>query len=130
MDIIKELFPLSELDIEYKSNNKRKAYRIKCKDLFVFFRNKKYKVKDISATGIGILLEDDISVKEGMDITIDLFVQDKLFLKDLKAKVVRVDGNLIGCEFKDLSRRDELALDKLVLELQKKELERRKTKTL
>ncbi len=125
MDIIKELFPLSELDLEYQSSNKRKAYRVKGENLSVLFRGKKYKVKDISATGIGILLEDGVSIREGTDIVIDLFIQDKLFLKNLKAKVVRVKGNLIGCEFKNLSRREELALDKLVLELQKKELERK-----
>ena len=50
-------------------------------------------------------------------------------LGDLKAKVMRVlDRGIIGCNFLTMERRQEIKLDKLVLEVQKRLIELRKAK--
>ncbi len=126
---IEELFPLSEIDIEFESNNKRRAYRVKCKDFFVEYENKRFKVNDISATGISFWIDEKTSFKEGTEFNLNLLLKEKPILEDLRAKVVRREKDLVGCEFVDLNRKQVLALDKLVLELQKKEIEKLKKKS-
>ncbi len=126
MDISKELFPLEDLSFEYNTSNKREAYRVKGLDLYVQLNDTKLKVKDLSSTGIGILNDKDIPFEKGMEINLSLLLKDNPLLEGLKAKVIRIKDKTIGCEFVDLDRRKELALDKIVLEYQKQELAKKK----
>ena len=64
-----------------------------------------------------------------MIVSFDLLLNKRLFLGDLKGKVMRVlDKGIIGCNFEPMDRRQEIKLDKLVLEVQKRLIELRKAK--
>ena len=65
-----------------------------------------------------------------MTFSFDLLLNKRLFLGDLKGKVMRVitEKGIIGCNFDGMERRQEIKLDKLVLEVQKRLIELRKAK--
>jgi hypothetical protein len=85
-------------------------------------------VSDISASGFAF--EDNPrGYSSGLEFTFDLLLSKKLFLGELKGKVMRVlDRGIIGCNFMEMDRRQEIKLDKLVLEVQKRLIELRKAK--
>ncbi len=84
-----------------------------------------YKVNDISAGGISMNVPADRCVKD-QDLALDLLVVDKLYLHGLSARVVRRFAEECACAFQELSRAQELKLDKLVLEMQKRFILQRK----
>ncbi|MBI5520964.1 MAG: PilZ domain-containing protein [Desulfovibrio sp.] len=87
-----------------------------------------FPVSDISASGFAFA-DNPRGYSSGMVFSFDLLLGKKLFLGDLKAKVMRVlDKGIIGCNFLEMDRRQEIKLDKLVLEVQKRLIELRKAK--
>ncbi len=110
----------------------RQAYRTRVPGLDIRINTKKgpldFPVSDISASGFAF--EDNPrGYSSGLEFTFDLLLSKKLFLGELKAKVMRVlDRGIIGCNFMEMDRRQEIKLDKLVLEVQKRLIELRKAK--
>jgi len=107
----------------------RKAFRTRVPGLTVLFSGQKraFEVKDLSATGLAVL-EHETGIKEGQRMTCDLLINNKLFLGEIKVDVCRVlDNGIIGANFADLNRKQQAKLDKLVLEVQKRLIELRKT---
>ncbi len=87
-----------------------------------------FPVSDISATGFAFT-DNPRNYSSGMEFSFDLLLGKRLFLGNLKAKVMRVlDKGIIGCNFMEMERRQEIKLDKLVLEVQKRLIELRKAK--
>lgn len=84
-----------------------------------------FEVNDISASGICMTVPE-IAFAKGRVLHLDLFIAGSLFLKDLEALVIRAVPGECACAFQNLVRRHELKLDKLVLELQKREIIRRR----
>lgn len=108
----------------------RKAFRTRVPGLLirVIESGREYQVKDLSASGFAILEENRL-FKEGHTFQFDLLLAKKLFLTQVTAKIMRVlDNGIVGCNFADLDRRQEMKLDKLVLEVQKRLIELRKAK--
>ncbi|HMM37947.1 MAG TPA: PilZ domain-containing protein [Desulfovibrio sp.] len=108
----------------------RKAFRTRVPGLLVRIAGsgKEYQVKDLSASGFAILEEAKV-FKEGQPFEFDLLLARKLFLSQVKGRVMRIlDNGIVGCNFQDLDRRQEMKLDKLVLEVQKRLIELRKAK--
>ncbi|MCM0755139.1 PilZ domain-containing protein [Desulfovibrio aminophilus] len=108
----------------------RKAFRTRVPGLLIRVADsgKEYQVKDLSASGFAILEEARV-FKEGQAFEFDLLLARKLFLSQIKGRVMRVlDNGIVGCNFQDLDRRQEMKLDKLVLEVQKRLIELRKAK--
>ncbi|WP_449242372.1 PilZ domain-containing protein, partial [Desulfovibrio sp.] len=100
----------------------RKAFRTRVPGLLIRVADsgKEYQVKDLSASGFAILEEARV-FKEGQAFEFDLLLARKLFLSQIKGRVMRVlDNGIVGCNFQDLDRRQEMKLDKLVLEVQKR----------
>jgi hypothetical protein len=89
---------------------------------------REFPVRDISATGFAFTAPArDFSM--GMLLSLDLLLSKRLLLGDLKAKVVHVrEEGAVGCSFQEMQRRQEIKLDKLVLEVQKRLIELRKAK--
>ncbi len=120
-------------DIQIDEEDKlRQAYRTRVPGLDIRINSKRgpldFPVSDISA--LGFAFEDNPrGYSPGQEFTFDLLLAKKLFLGDLKAKVMRVlDRGIIGCNFLVMERRQEIKLDKLVLEVQKRLIELRKAK--
>jgi hypothetical protein len=108
----------------------RKAFRTRVPGLFIRITDtgREYQVKDLSASGFAILEENRL-FKEGQSFQFDLLLAKKLFLTQITGKVMRVlDNGIVGCNFAGLDRRQEMKLDKLVLEVQKRLIELRKAK--
>ncbi|MES9994892.1 PilZ domain-containing protein [Desulfovibrio aminophilus] len=108
----------------------RKAFRTRVPGLLIRIAEsgKEYQVKDLSASGFAILEEAKV-FKEGQPFEFDLLLARKLFLSQVKGRVMRIlDNGIVGCNFQDLDRRQEMKLDKLVLEVQKRLIELRKAK--
>lgn len=109
----------------------RKAFRTRVPGLFIRITEsgREYQVKDLSASGFAILEEERTRFKEGQTFLFDLLLAKKLFLTQITGKIMRVlDNGIIGCNFAGLDRRQEMKLDKLVLEVQKRLIELRKAK--
>lgn len=120
-----------KLNLELDGEQQRKAFRTRVPGFFVRLRDtgKTYAIKDLSATGFAIL-DESKSFTEGETHRVDLFLKQKPFLEDLKGRVMRVVPNgIIGWNFEDMDRRQEMRLDKLVLEVQKRLIKMKKQKS-
>lgn len=116
------------MDFDFKIGDERdygrQAFRTKVPGLEVKVEGEGdayYPVADLSASGFAF--EDASGIrKEGEFLVVEFYLKRKLFLGGVEAEVVRIisSKNLIGCTFKELNRRQEARLDKLVLEVQKR----------
>lgn len=105
----------------------RKAFRTRVPGLTARFLelDVTLPVKDLSATGFAV--EGEAGMTEGSEHTIDLLLNDKLFLGDIRSTVIRtMDNGIVGLNFGTLDRRKQQRLDKLVLEVQKRLIALRK----
>ncbi len=84
-----------------------------------------YDVNDISAGGLCMAVPEGACVK-GESLVLDIVIAGKRYLSGLAADVVRAAGTECACAFRGLNRQQELKLDKLVLEMQKRYIARRK----
>jgi hypothetical protein len=110
----------------------RRAFRARVVGLGVrvHSRDRDYPVKDISATGLG-LLDETRGFRQGESLVVDLEIHGRPFLRDLPATVVRVhDSGIVGLDFTKLDPKVEQRLDKLVLEIQKRLIDLRKAREL
>lgn len=111
----------------------RQAYRTRVPGLDVRIVTKNgeqdFPVLDISASGFAFA-DSPRGWSNGQDFEFQLLLAKRLFLDEVKGKVMRVidEKGVIGCVFRDLDRRQEIKLDKLVLEVQKRLIELRKAK--
>lgn len=105
----------------------RSAFRTQVPNLSARIGDKIFKVKDLSVAGIAVF-DDECCMESGTKVEIDLMLKDKVFLKELPAEVVRAkkDEGFVGLSFYGLDRRRQALLDKLVLEVQKRVIVKRK----
>ncbi len=110
----------------------RQAFRTRVPGLDVRLMTKagvqEFQIRDISSTGFAFA-DSPRGYSSGQELVVDILLAKRLFLGDIKAKVMRVlDNGIIGCNFAGMDRRQEIKLDKLVLEVQKRLIELRKAK--
>lgn len=119
-----------EYEFEYPGqDNPRKAYREHVPGLKAAFqgRDEVWQVKDLSAVGLGVYTAPgNLGLSPGQEVYVTLFRYGKLMLQDLPARVTRQDEEITAFEFLELGRRQEYELDKLVLEIQKEMINRKK----
>ena len=84
-----------------------------------------FDVNDISAGGV-CMTAPEIRFEKGRNLRLDLLIAGRLFLKGVEALVVRAVPGECACAFQNLTRHQELKLDKLVLEVQKRDIIRRR----
>lgn len=82
-------------------------------------------VNDISAGGVCIAMPE-LRFEKGRLLRLDLLIAGRLFLKGMESLVVRAVPGECACAFQNLTRHQELKLDKLVLEVQKRDITRRR----
>lgn len=108
----------------------RKAFRTRVPgfDARIVGTGRVFPVKDVSASGVA-LMDESKSLREGKALELEFFLNRKLFLGGAKCRVMRVlDNGIVGVNFVDLDRHQQIRLDKLVLEVQKRLIELRKAK--
>lgn len=100
----------------------RKAYRTSVPGLEARIHplNKVIKISDLSALGMGLVDKDLKRLQVGHMFECDLFLNKKLYIAGLKASIIRIKDDLVGCRFDSMDARKEARLDKLVLEVQKR----------
>ncbi|MCH5276490.1 MAG: PilZ domain-containing protein [Desulfovibrionaceae bacterium] len=86
---------------------------------------KAFPVNDISSGGMCVTMPAS-RLSKGQVLPFDLFIAGRLFLKDVRAKVVRPSATECAFVFEPLALQQETKLDKLILELQKREIIRQR----
>jgi len=121
-----------DVEVIYDSSNKRRSFRVYLgKNNWFKLKVSKYyystffSVRDLSGTGVSFWIEKSIVFKEGDVFNLHFFVKDKPLFK-VKGKVVRVSKEHVACEFVEMNRQLQFQVDKLVLELQKQMIAKKK----
>lgn len=119
-------------DINFGDNEERarQAFRTRVPGLEVRFHDsdRAFGIKDISASGFAIM-DDSGFFKAGEHHDVSLYLNRKLFLGHAMVTVVRsLDNGIVGLTFDELKRQQALKLDKLVLEVQKRLIQLRKSR--
>jgi hypothetical protein len=119
-------------ELDFKIGNDedsaRRAFRAKVPGLKVLLRDRG-EIRDVmDISSMGLAFKDDTKTfHEGDSVLFDLLLNDKPFLVELKAVVMRVlDKGLVGVNFEIDDHHKEIRLDKLVLEIQKRMIAMRK----
>ncbi len=116
-----------QLDVRYSSDVPRKAYRVSIPGLKVIIkgRDDDYQAMDISAGGVAFSFseKDKPGLATGREIELSLKIKNRVFLENLRAVVIKSRDDFAACEFRDIPFRQEVLLDKLVLEVQKRMIE-------
>jgi c-di-GMP-binding flagellar brake protein YcgR len=118
--------------IIYPRHSQRQAYRISCPGLRAEMQpdGEFYLIRDLSAGGMALLDKQQRGreLAAGTRHKVSIWFKTRRMAHDIQVEVVRRSGDLIALKFQALSRRQEAFLDKLILELQKKEIAQRKQK--
>ncbi len=121
---------MSDLDFHYEvnTNNPRMSYRITYPGMTVKLEsgNTVYTVDNVSSAGIAFIGEADVSA--GQVVYLSLLINNKVFISNLEALVVRADkeNHFTGCLYQNLTRVQEKKLDVFILKLQKYEIAKHK----
>ena len=108
---------------EYSSEKRRASVRVRPMGMRVRLTGRDevsfFEVDDISAGGLHMKSPARLFAA-GQNIVLDIFVLDRCCIGALKARIVRSTENGCAVAFETLSRDQELRLDKIVLEMQKR----------
>ncbi len=108
-----------------ETQSQRHAYRTNVHGIEVRLNKGEhvFNVVDLSVSGCAFQMPKKL-LAEGQAFTLQMEVRQRVILADLRAKVIRsTDGGIVACNFLELTERQEYALDKLVLEIQKRMIE-------
>lgn len=112
------------LDFSFESacRSDRKVYRAAVQGISAALEDPPLavQVRDVSTFGVSFAAQTH-AFHVGQRVRVSLYIGNRLFLRSLDAHIVRlIENGYVACEFIDLSRRQEFAMDKLVLEVQKR----------
>lgn len=82
--------------------------------------------KDLSAGGTSFVPPEDRTFYQDQRLLLDILVAGRVYIQAVECVVVRATPNITACAFQALTRAQEIRLDKLVLETQKRLIARRK----
>ena len=104
------------------SPRRRGRYRVATRGLSMYLDDveQAFDIGDLSSSGCNLRAPAEL-LAVGRIFDCDLQIGNTGYLTDLKLKVVRhIAGNSVACVFQGLSRQQEITLDKLLLEIQKR----------
>lgn len=112
---------------ESSGGGRRQAFRVVPPGVTVRMEEtlESFDVNNISASGVSMSIPE-VRFEKGQELRFDLLIVGRLFLKGMEGRVARVVPGECACAFQNLSRHQELKLDNLVLEIQKRDIIRRK----
>lgn len=103
----------------------RRSYRATLPGLTAVVAGRAFPVNDISSGGMCVTMPGG-RLSKGQALQFDLFIASRLFLKDVHTKLVRASATECAFVFENLVSQQEMKLDKLILELQKREIIRQR----
>lgn len=103
----------------------RQSYRATLPGLTAVVAGRAFPVNDISSGGMCVTMPGG-RLSKGQELPFDLFIAGRLFLKDVHARVVRPSSAECAFVFQQMPPQQEAKLDKLILELQKREIIRQR----
>lgn len=117
-----------DLRIEFQTLEKdRSAYRANIPGLSIrLVGGEVSATKDLSAGGTSFAPPEGMTFRQGQHLLLDILVVGRLYIQALESVVVRATPNITACAFHELTRVQEMRLDKLVLETQKRLIARRR----
>ena len=121
----------ADFDFHYTGpeNKNRVTYRVSIQDALVHIEGHAapYALSNISASGLAFYAPD-AGFNHGEELIADITGKKRGFLKGLKLEIVRVNRKegIVACKMVDLDSDNEALIDKLVLEVQKRELARKR----
>ncbi len=119
-----------ELHYAGTENHGRLTYRVNLRNAHILIKGseKVFTLENISASGLAFHAPN-APFHAGERFIADVGGQRRTFLSNIKLEVVRVNkGNgLVACKMIDLDSHTEMLIDKLVLEVQKRELARKRS---
>ncbi len=120
------MMELENLTIIYKGKlGKRRCYRVfhrELKSIIKLPNNQKklFDIKDLNTYGIAFYVDNPKNLFNINDeVQVSIFFKKKLILKNIKARVIRIENNIVGCEFLNLTKKQEYTLDELCVTVQK-----------
>jgi hypothetical protein len=120
-----------DFSIEYTPNSRRSAFRVTYPNLFVRLEpnGHLFPIRDISALGVCFHPDghDHDIPKQNKVIQIAIIQNNDKVLARPNFKCVHISPSCIGGAFIDLDRRTEALLDKLILEIQKQQILKKKS---
>ena len=110
-----------DFHIGVNSPLQRGRYRVATRGLSLYLDDvaQAFDIRDLSSSGCNLHAPAGL-LAVGRIFDCDLHIGDAAYLTDLKVKVVRHVDNGVACVFQSLSDTQEIMLDKLLLELQKR----------
>lgn len=116
-----------DFDVDNSAPQQRGAYRAMVRGIQarILASNALYEVYDISISGCSIAAPLH-SFTIGTIMEMDFEIKGKTLIRSLKTKVMRhVPSGLVGFCFVEPTRQHETVLDKIILEVQKRQIARR-----
>jgi len=116
------LYDALDFYIEEHAGHPRGSYRVAADGLTLYLDDvaQTFDIRDISSSGCSLRAPAELFAV-GRIFNSDLHIGGAKYLMGLTIKVIRhIDNNSAACVFHALSRRQEIMLDKLLLEIQKR----------
>jgi len=113
-----------DFHLAQNSRHQRGRYRVAMQGLSLYLEDvaQAFEISDLSAGGCSLRASAAL-LAVGRIFNGDLHIGETSYLVDLKIKIIRhIAYNSVACAFQTLSRQQELALDKLLLEIQKRSI--------
>jgi len=118
------LYDVLDFHIEAHAKHPRGRYRVAAHGLTLYLDDvaQTCDIRDISSSGCSLRAPAEL-LATGRICNGDLHIGGAKYLMELTIKIIRhIDNNNVACVFHALSRRQEIMLDKLLLEIQKRSI--------
>ena len=118
------LYDVLDFYIEQHSKHQRGSYRVAVRGLTLYLNDmaQAFDIRDLSSNGCSLRAQAAL-LAVGRIVNGDLHIGSTGYLMDLTIKVIRhIAHDSVACIFQALSRRQEIMLDKLLLEIQKRSI--------
>jgi len=114
----------SQLQFTYPGDaSKRKSFRASFTGLRVIILGESFDVHDLSTSGLSFTKTEDIQIFQGRRYSAHVTIASRVYIADIPLQIVRIAQNLrVACRFIELTPRQEIRLDKLILEMQKRSI--------
>ena len=110
--------------IEQHFKHQRSGYRVAARGLTLYLDDiaQRFDILDLSSNGCRLRASAE-PLAAGRILSGDLYIGNAGYLADLAVKVIRhIADNSVACAFQALSRQQEIMLDRLLLEIQKRSI--------
>ncbi|MDR0239173.1 MAG: PilZ domain-containing protein [Deltaproteobacteria bacterium] len=118
------LYDVLDFYIEQHSTHRRGSYRVAVRGLTLYLDDiaQAFDIRDLSSSGCSLRAQAAL-LAVGRIVNGNLHIGNTGYLMGLTIKVIRhIADDSVACVFQALSRRQEIMLDKLLLEIQKRSI--------